>query len=131
MPAPTATIAAPKTHRSRVTNGRVLLAGVDGRSLWARRFRDLLNLHIADLGGEDAITEAERAILRRAAALMTELERMEVEFANAEGADADSLDLYSRTAGNLRRLLEAVGLQRRPKNITPSLDDYLSGGPGA
>ena len=126
LPEASVTIA-PTTHRSRVTNGKALLAGVDGRSTWARRFRDLLNLHIADLGGEEAITEAERAILRRAAALMTELERMEVEFAKAEGADPDSLDLYSRTAGNLRRLLEAVGLQRRPKDVTPSLASYVEG----
>lgn len=125
MPEASPAVTAPKTHRSRVTNGKTLLAGVDGRSLWARRFRDLLNLHIADLGGEDAITEAERAILRRAAALMTELERLEVQFANSEGADADSLDLYSRTAGNLRRLLEAVGLGRRSKDVTPSLSQYL------
>lgn len=125
MPQDSSPVATPKTHRSRVSNGRTLLAGVDGRSLWARRFRDLLTLHIADLGGEDAITEAERAILRRAAALMTELERLEAQFANAEGADADSLDLYSRTAGNLRRLLESVGLQRRPKNVTPDLHDYI------
>lgn len=127
MPEASPTITPPKTHRSRVTNGKALLAGVDGRSLWARRFRDLLNLHIADLGGEDAITEAERAILRRAAALMTELERLEAQFANTEGADADSLDLYSRTAGNLRRLLEAVGLQRRSRDVTPSLASYIEG----
>lgn len=119
MPEASPAITAPKTHRSRVTNGKALLAGVDGRSLWARRFRDLLNLHIADLGGEDAITEAERAILRRAAALMTELERLEVQFANSEGADADSLDLYSRTTNTLRRTLQTVGLERRSKDVTP------------
>jgi hypothetical protein len=47
----TATLAKP-TARSRVTNGRELLPGVDGRSLWVRRFRDVLALHVSDLGGE-------------------------------------------------------------------------------
>lgn len=126
MPEASPAVTAPKTHRSRVTNGKTLLAGVDGRSLWARRFRDVLQLHLADIGGEDSATEAEKSILRRAAALTAELERMEVAFAQADGvADPDTLDLYSRTAGNLRRLLEAVGLGRRSKDVTPSLSQYL------
>src|SRR4051794_30071044 len=88
-------------HRSRVTNGSALLPDVDGRSLWVRRLRDLMALHLADLGGD----EAEKSIVRRVATLTVELERMEVQFATAGAADADALDLYSRTAGNLRRLL--------------------------
>jgi hypothetical protein len=40
--------------RSAVTNGvRLLPKIVDGRSLWVRRMRDLLALHLSDLGGED------------------------------------------------------------------------------
>ena len=35
-------------------------------------------------------------------------------------------DLYQRTAGNLRRLLEAVGLERRARTIEPSLSDILN-----
>ena len=121
-----ASISAKSHARSRITNGS-LLPGVDGRSTWARRLRDLIELHAADLGGEDAITAAEKSILRRAATLTVELERMELGFAQADGADADSLDLYSRTAGNLRRLLEAVGLQRRSRDVTPSLASYIEG----
>jgi hypothetical protein len=35
--------------RSRVTNGKQLFADatVDGRSTWARRLRDLIDLHVA------------------------------------------------------------------------------------
>jgi hypothetical protein len=33
-------------------------------------------------------------------------------FALAGEASAEDLDLYQRTAGNLRRLLEAVGLRK-------------------
>ena len=45
------TIAVQKpSHRSRVTNGSVLLQNVDGRSGWARRMRDLMALHLSDLG---------------------------------------------------------------------------------
>ena len=51
------------TARSAVTNGSVLLQGVDGRSIWARRARDLIEAHVADLGGYDLCSEAERSII--------------------------------------------------------------------
>ena len=89
--------------------------------------RDLIELHIDDLGGETNVSEAERAIVRRAAVLITELERLEAQFALGEGApDIPHLDAYQRAAGNLRRLLEAVGLQRRSKDVTPTIDHYLA-----
>ncbi len=103
--------------RSAVSNGSRLLPGVDGRSTWVRRCRDLIELHTSDLGGTEAISEAERSIIRRASVLTTELERLERRFALAGEAAERDLDLYQRCAGNLRRLLEAVGLQRRARPV--------------
>jgi hypothetical protein len=117
---------AKQTHRSRVTNGTALVAGVDGRSMWARRLRDLIELHIDDLGGIDAVSAAERSIVRRAATLTVELERLETTFALAGAALPQELDLYQRTAGNLRRLLEGLGLKRRARDVTPDLRDYVA-----
>ena len=98
-------------QRSAITNGK-LLPGIDQRSAWVRRCRDIIGLHLNDLGGADNTSAAERSIIRRAAVLTTELERL--------------LDLYQRTTGNLRRLLEAVGLQRRAKEVgVPTLAQYL------
>jgi hypothetical protein len=111
--------------RSRITNGNALLPGVDGRSVWARRCRDVINLHISDLGGDDNVSEAEKSIIRRCAALTVELEHLEFLFATAGEATADQLDLYQRTANSLRRLLEAVGIERRPRDVGPkTLIDY-------
>jgi hypothetical protein len=59
--------------------------------------------------------------------LTVELERLEAQFATAGEADAEALDLYGRTSGNLRRLLEAVGLRRGARDVTlPSLREYLA-----
>jgi hypothetical protein len=116
----------PQWHRSKITNGRLLPPGIDMRSLWARRFRDVLLAHVQDLGGEDATSTAERSILRRAATLTVQLELMETKFAREGDASPDELDLYSRTAANMRRLLESVGIRRRPKEVQ-SLASYLSG----
>lgn len=96
-------------HRSAITNGK-LLPGVDGRSTWARRLRDVIQALSADLGTDD-LSEADRSVIRRAATLTVELERMEEAFAAKGAADPDEIDLYGRTAGNLRRLLESVGLR--------------------
>ncbi len=112
-----ALVATKPEARSAESNGSRLLPGVDGRSTWVRRCRDLIELHTSDLGGTEAISEAERSIIRRASVITTELEQLERRFALAGQAAAQDLDLYQRTAGNLRRLLEAVGLQRRARPV--------------
>jgi hypothetical protein len=106
-------------QRSRITNGSALLPGVDGRNAWVRRCKDVVNEHIADLGGPDNVSAAERSIIRRACVLTVELERLERNFALAGEASTDDIDLYQRVANSLRRLLEAVGLQRRSRDVTP------------
>ena len=70
-------------------------------------------------------TESEKAIVRRAATLIVELENLERKFAlSGEGAGHKQLLLYQRCSNTLRRLLESVGLQRRAKPV-PSLQEYL------
>jgi hypothetical protein len=63
--------------------------------------------------------------IRRASVMTVELEQLEAKFALAGQADASDLDLYVRASGNLRRLLEAVGLQRRARDVSPTLSDLL------
>jgi hypothetical protein len=115
----------PSRQRSRITNGSALLPGVDGRSAWIRRCKDIITQHVSDLGGETNTSAAERSIIRRASVMTVELEQLEAKFALAGQADASDLDLYVRASGNLRRLLEAVGLQRRARDISPTLSDLL------
>jgi hypothetical protein len=126
-PAPTlrtVTAERPPTLRSRATNGRTLFAsGGDMRGPWARRLRDVFSLHVSDLGGAEMISTAEMSLARRAAVLTVQLEKLESKFSIG---DDDDLDLYQRTVGNLRRLLESLGLQRRPRDVNGSpLQDYL------
>jgi hypothetical protein len=114
-----------KAHgRSRITNGSALLPGVDQRSAWVRRCKDLLAAHIADLGGDSNISEAERALIRRAVTLIVECERREVGFAQAGEVSDAALAIYQTTVNTLRRTLEALGLKRRAKDVT-TLGDLL------
>jgi hypothetical protein len=79
--------------------------------VWVRRLNDLIVLFEEDLGGD--LTEMQRALIRRAATLVTELERAEAVFANAGAADPGALSAYQTTANSLRRLLETLGLPKR------------------
>ena len=114
-------------QRSAVTNGSRLLTEGDNRSSWARRMRDVIELHVSDLGGWVNVTEAEKSILRRAATLTVELERLEARFSNSDHSPRDcDLQTYQRLTNTLRRALEAVGIHRRPRDVTPpTLDTYL------
>jgi hypothetical protein len=69
--------------RSSVSNGTKLLPGIDQRSPWVRRCKDIIAEHIADLGGAANLSAAERSLVRRAAVLATELERLESKFCAA------------------------------------------------
>jgi hypothetical protein len=108
-------------QRSRAGNGRMLNRG-DLRGVWFRHFKDCLDAHLSEIPNA---SYAEGSILRRASVLEVELETMETTFATRGHAEPDELDLYQRTAGNLRRLLESVGLQRRSLDVTPTLSQYL------
>jgi hypothetical protein len=109
-------------QRSRVANGSELWAGIDHRSLWARRAAEQLRAHLSDLG--DNISEAEHALAKRCSVLVVELERREALFAQEGSATDEALQVYQTTVNTLRRTLEALGLRRRPRNITPSIEEY-------
>jgi hypothetical protein len=93
------------------------LPGIDGRSAWTRRAAAKIREHLSDLGGVDNTSAAERSIVRRAATLSVELDRMEAQFAMAGEASPADLECYQRGANTLKRLLQAVGLQRRAKHV--------------
>jgi hypothetical protein len=113
---------------SALTNrSRTFLQGADGRTAWARRFRDLVETHEADLGGPGRLSEAERQIVRRCSALEVECERMEGEIASSGGAHPELLDIYIRASGGLKRMLDLIGLERRPRDVTPSAAQWVAG----
>ena len=122
-----AAVVAPKPQgRARITNGTTFLPGVDGRSTWVRRARDVQTQLVQDRGGSGVVSSAETLIMRRAAVLEVELERLEGIFAAAGEADAGQLGLYQTCANTQRRLLEAIGLERRARDVTPSLEQYAT-----
>jgi hypothetical protein len=111
---------APRKGRSKITNGKKFIGGIDQRNPWVRRAKDVLSMHISDLGGVEQCSSAELSIARRCAVITTELEQLEQRFALARGkAETADLDLYQKLSNTLRRLLQSLGLHRRSKDVTP------------
>jgi hypothetical protein len=107
--------------RSRVSNGKDLfLDGVDGRSVVARRYRDILAQLTSDIGGDPS--EAQSIIIRRATQLAVWCEQAE-----AESAAGSPLNIgeYATATNTLRRLLLDLGLERRMRDITIPASRYL------
>jgi hypothetical protein len=98
-----------------------ILQGVDMRTHGGRRFREL----VADLAHHlnDDPTPPQLALIRRAAALSVWCEQQEA--LQASGGELD-IASYSSAANTLRRLLDTLGIERRPRDVTPSLVDYLA-----
>ena len=113
----------PPQFSTRKGTGAVMLAGVDGRSLMARRFREIVASIESDLGGN--LSEAQRHLMARATTLAIWCEERETEL--AEGKDFDAAQ-YATIANSQRRLLTDLGLERRAKDITPRLADYIAEG---
>jgi hypothetical protein len=104
-----------KRPRSAVTSGRKAFIAGDPNSAWARRFHDLIQGHVSDLGGRSNISEAKFALCKRAAGLECELEQMEGRLSQG---DEINLDSYGRAASHLRRILESLGLERKARDVT-------------
>jgi hypothetical protein len=108
-----------KRPRSAVTSGRKAFITGDPNSAWARRFHDLVQGHVSDLGGRSTMSEAQFALCKRASGLECELEQMEGRMSQGEEI---SLDSYGRAASHLRRILEVLGLERKARTVTSGVE---------
>ena len=114
-------------QKSAITNGSRLIVGTDNRGPWVRRCKDIMIDLTNDRGGPSEVSAVEASLIRRAATLSVELEALEKRFAEAGQATDRDLDLYGRTSGNLRRIFETLGIQRRARSINArSLDDIIA-----
>jgi hypothetical protein len=119
MPAESTAIAARSPFASsRVSNSLLKpLPGVDGRSTWGRRRRDL----IASLTGEmnRPLRERDKVLIANAASIICRGEQLHVQIANGAAVDDDQLIRLSNVA---TRLLTALGLDKHKPPESESLD---------
>jgi len=111
-----------KRTRAHISNHYDLLPGWDGRSAGARRYRDLVLEIVADQGGIENLAQARLQLIRRFAAASVLAESLE-----ASLVDGKTIDIaeHAQLCSSLVRLAQRIGINRRLKNITPDLQDYL------
>jgi hypothetical protein len=126
MPADAVIVAVRKPEgRARVSNGkRLFLGDVDGRSVAARRLRDVLNELTRPLGGLAALAEPIRQIARRAAALSVQAELLEAAMAKGEAVDPIAFATVTNTLARLLDRLAAAAQKSKPRE--PTLADLLA-----
>jgi hypothetical protein len=108
--------------RDKLTNGSKTLPDTDGRLRIARRFRDIAAAILVDQGGAELCSESRRQLIRRFSAACVLAEDLEGRLARGEEIDVERHALLC----TLTRLAQRIGIDRRAKNITPSLSEYLT-----
>jgi hypothetical protein len=97
-----------------------MLRGVDGRSMVARLYRDVPIALADDLGGQDKLSEQSKIMVRQAAALTVQVERLQSKIVAGENVDIEQL---TRLSNALSRMLHRLGLKRAAPPA-PSLAGY-------
>jgi hypothetical protein len=124
LPLGRAKVGRPKDpQKSRLTNAPVLLANVDGRATVARRYRDIATAIATDQGGADRLSETRLQLIRRFSAAACLAEQLESRLARGEEIDIQE---HSLLVSTMVRVAQRIGIDRRAKNIAPSLSEYLT-----
>lgn len=121
IPRPTTATKTANT-RSRVSNGRTLLAGADCRSARYRRFKDLVDAIVCDLGGAGSLSEMMMQDVRRAAGLAVAAEETEAKIVRGEGVN---LTEHLAACNTLARIYRRLGYKKAAPH-TPTLAEYLA-----
>src|SRR5450631_4402322 len=107
---------------TRSVGGISSIAALDKRTRAFKRYQVIVGAVLADIGGAENVSEIQRQLIAKFATLALQMEAMEA--AAIEGNEID-LDLFGRCAGHLRRIAEALGMRRVPREI-PTLEEHLA-----
>ena len=107
--------------RMRHTPAGIQLPRVDGRTIAARRFRDLCAAFEAEVGG--VLSESDKAMVAQAAALSLRAEELQADL--IRGRDIDN-DLLVKLSGTVKRILSVIGAKAKDKPAGDALAEHLA-----
>lgn len=87
------------------------------------RARGLIANIESDLGRSDHLSTGQRQLVQRAAVLGALCESYEASWITGEPV---VIEAYRAGINTQRRVLATLGLERRSRDVTPSLDQYLN-----
>lgn len=99
------------------------LADLDGRTAAAKQARAFVAALESDLGGADRLSAAEHELVQRCALASAMLAHMEAAWLTGQGVD---VAIYTTLANTQSRILKMLGLERRPRDVTPDLTAYVA-----
>src|SRR5262245_12535793 len=105
-------------------NRLLTLEGLDRRTAAYRETKQLIEEISGDLGGADRLSAAERQMVQHGAVLGAYATDLEAQYLKGRRIDLTALCTILNTQ---RRCFDAVGYQRRQRDVTPSLDSVLAG----
>jgi len=107
--------------RSRVGNGKTLMAGIDQRSLPYREYQDAVAELVHHMGNDPTATEL--AMIEEAAGLIVWCRASRLTLLQGEKFE---IGPYTTAVNSLRRLLMDLGLEQRLHDVTPNLEQFLA-----
>ena len=105
---------------ARAVGAVLSIDALDRRTRPFKRYETIRGAVLADMGGEENVSEVQKQLVSKFATIALQLEVMEA--AAIDGNEID-VDLFGRAAGHLRRIAEALGMQRVARDVSPSLAD--------
>jgi hypothetical protein len=103
-------------QRSAVTNGTRALIRGNATSAFARRWADIVDAHMSDLGGMADLTEAQLGLIKYAAGIEVWLDDQVGRMSRGEPVNMDE---YGRAFSHLRRGLATLGIKREQRDVSP------------
>jgi hypothetical protein len=98
-------------------------AQLDGRTSAAKAFDKMVADIEADLGGRDQLSTIERALIEAFAGAAVILHHLNTQFALGQQID---LSQHAQAVSAMVRVASRLGLQRRSRDVTPTLSEYLA-----
>ncbi|MBI1650118.1 hypothetical protein [Hyphomicrobium sulfonivorans] len=110
--------------RQRVKIALPTVATLDMRTRAGQLYKNTREAIIADLGGRDQLSRAELELIERCAGLATRLSAADAELLSGKPQSLAAGE-YATLCNSLARTLTVLGLQRRQKDVTPTLRAYI------
>ena len=115
-------VAQPKRKHAAVKPPLLTRAVLDQRTNVAKAFNRLVADIYSDLGGRDHLSAIELALVEAFAGASIALDQLNAKLLLGEDID---LGQYMQASSTMVRIGSRLGLQRRTRDVTPDLREYL------
>lgn len=114
---------AKRRNKRRIKPQLLMRDQLDGRTNAAKVFDRLVTEIEADLAGRDQLSAIERALVEAFAGAAITLHHLNTKLALGQEIDVSQ---HAQCVGAMVRVASRLGLQRRAKDIGPTLSEYIA-----